>query len=138
MAFRLRTLLGGMTLVGVALFLLFAAPRIVATIGLVFAWTILAAVVTAGRGYARAFCVGAMIPVGGTILALVFVLFTWLIGGFNNLKDFKHLFEYLDEGAFTLRVWSLSGWTMTLLTGAACAAARKLLIHSPVTGEESL
>ncbi|MEX2318066.1 MAG: hypothetical protein WD669_12990, partial [Pirellulales bacterium] len=105
MRFGLKALLVAIGFVGIVLYLLFAAPAIVASTALTFMWVLLAALVTAGiiygRGSARAFCVGAMFPVGGTFFALVWVLLMWLMGGFNNMKDFQSLFEYLDKVAFT-------------------------------------
>jgi hypothetical protein len=128
MRFGLKALLAAMGLLGIVLYLLFAAPRIVASTSLIFIWVVLAAFLTAGivygRGSARACCVGAIFPAGGTFFALVWVLLMWLLGGFNNMKDFQSLFEYLDKVAFTLRVWSASGWIMSLLAGAACVAGR--------------
>ena len=128
MRFGLKALLAAMGLLGIVLYLLFAAPRIVASTSLIFIWVVLAAFLTAGivygRGRARAFCVGAMLPVGGTFFALVWILLFWLMGGFDNPKDFPALFEYLDKVAFTLRVWSASGWIMSLLAGAVCVVGR--------------
>jgi hypothetical protein len=67
-------LLIGMAVVAVMLFLLFASPPLLTTPLLATVWVGLAAFLTAGivfgRGAGRAFCVGAMFPVGGTIFAL--------------------------------------------------------------------
>jgi hypothetical protein len=72
-----------------------------------------------------------MFPVGATVFALTWILFAWLAGGFDNRRDFRQLFEYLDKAAFSFRVWSASGWIMTLVCGASCAIGRSVLAPKP-------
>jgi hypothetical protein len=83
MRFGRTTLLIAMGVVGVALFLLFAAPSGVAVPLLVLISVSVAAAVTAGLVYGsgkiRAFCIGAMIPAGATVIGLIWVLCAWFI-----------------------------------------------------------
>jgi len=135
MTFGLKSLLVGMAMLAVMLFLLFAAPVRLAVPLLTAVWVVLTAFfaggIIYGRGSWRAFCIGAMFPVGGTFFALVWVLFLLFVGGFNNLRNFQELFEYTDKFAFVLRVWSAAGGITTVLCGAASVAAGAAF--SPIT-----
>jgi hypothetical protein len=128
MRFGLKSLLVAMGVLGVALYFLFAAPNIVASTALIFAWVLAAAFfasgIVYGRGAARAFCVGALFPAGATFFGLAWILLFWLMGGFNDIKDFRALFEYLGRAAFTLRVWTAAGSVMCLLAGGVSVAGR--------------
>lgn len=129
MRFRLRTLLVGMAVVAVALFLLIVAPAGLATPLLATIWVLLAAFLGAGivfgRGHARAFCVGAMFPAGGTVFALSCLLFEGLIAG-QRTQPFDQLMDELVRMAFAFRAWSAMGWAVTLAAGAVAVGARIL------------
>lgn len=131
MTFGLKSLLAAMGVLGVAAYLLFAAPEALATVALSAIWVLvcvlMAAGVIYGRGRTRAFCLGALFPAGGTVVALVFVLFAWLLAGPWEIEDLTALFDHLTRMAFTVRAWSAIAGVLTILAGAVSATARFLL-----------
>jgi hypothetical protein len=147
MRFGLKTLLVGMSVLCVAFFLLFPAPTEFAVPALVVIDVSLAAFVTAGLVYgspiARAFCIGALFPAGGTIVALVCVLCIWLSSGFvapgpADPKDFPSLFAHFEHGAFTLRVWSAASWVMAAVVGLLTVGLKIPFQQKGATGHEDL
>ncbi len=137
MRFGIRFLFAGITAVAVALFLLIAAPTILAVPLLVLVHTALAAFFLVGLIYGdpprRAFCLGAMIPAGATIVALTWMLCAWFIASPWETRDWGGLVKYIDGFAFTFRVWSVACWTLELAVGAiSWNAARRFGSHSPV------
>ncbi len=132
MTFRLCTLMLAMGVFAVGCFLLVVAPPQLAVPGLVTIWLILTAWLLAGtiygRGRARAFCIGAMIPAGGTATALVWLLWSWLLSA--EPPNLARLLEYFDRAAFAFRLWSASGWLLTGILGLTCMAGRAALRRS--------
>jgi hypothetical protein len=128
MRFGLKTLLAVVTLSGVALYLLLAAPAILASPALIVVWVTLASLFTAGliygRGHVRAFCAGAMFPAGATTLALTWMLCMWLMTGPYELKDWDKLLAHFESLAFTMRVWSGAGWVMIGVVGLTSVVTR--------------
>jgi hypothetical protein len=135
MRFGLKTLLIAMGVVGVALFLMFASPNEVAVPLLVLISVSVAALVTTGlvygRGNIRAFCIGAMIPAGATVIGLIWLLCMWFMstsfGTPPEVIDFPSLFAHFEAFAFTLRVWSAASWIMGLVAGTVSVAVRMAL-----------
>jgi hypothetical protein len=128
MTFGLKSLLVAMGVLSAVLFLLTAAPPAVATPLLAGCWvlagTAALAGVVYGRGAVRAFWLGALVPAGGSVVALVFLLFIWFWVGPYETKNWREFVAKVDELAFTLRLWSGGGGILTLLTGAMSAAVR--------------
>jgi hypothetical protein len=135
MTFGMKSLLAGMGLVAVALYLLVASPNGLATVALAALWVLASVLVLGGvvygRGRTRAFALGALVPAGATIVALALVLFVWLLAGPWEIKDAADLLEHVDRMAFTMRVWSAGGAILTLLAGAVGAAASALFAPKP-------
>ncbi|MBI3837669.1 MAG: hypothetical protein HY288_07020 [Planctomycetia bacterium] len=127
MRFGLKTLLIGTGLLGVALYLLVAAPPNFAVPVLVLISVALAALLTTGvvygRANLRAFCIGALFPAGGTVIALTWMLCMWFMAH-EEMKDFPRLLAFFDKFAFTLRVWSGACWIMGLVVGSVTVGLR--------------
>jgi len=122
----LRTLLIGIGLASVALFLLVVSPPLLTTILLITLWAIVAtfltAVVVYKRGGARAFGIGALFPTGATVLALTWMLAFWLLASYEA-TDVPKLVEHLERLAFPLRVWSVAAGLLCVVCGFVCVAA---------------
>jgi len=140
MTFRLRTLLIGITAVGVLLFLLTAAPSYVAVPALVAIWLFIAGLLLAGivygSGRVRAFCLGGMFPAGGTVFALTWLLFSWMLAGPWETRDVSRLLEFLERFVFMLRIWSVAGWLLVVTTGLSCMIGRTAFLKPGQGGDE--
>ncbi len=125
MRFSVQTLFAMVTAIAVALYLLVAAPTVVAVPLLVSIHTAIAALLVVGiiHGTARprAFCMGALIPAGATIVGLTWMLCAWFIASPWNSRNWTELAVHLDRFVFTLRVWSASTWILELVVGMLCA-----------------
>jgi hypothetical protein len=111
----------------VAVYLVAAAPAMLSTLALIFVWVALAALFAAGIVYGggnqRAFCIGAMFPAGATAFALVWILFGWLANDAPDDTALRRLTEYLGH-SFPFRLWSVIGWPMIAIAGAASLTGR--------------
>ncbi len=133
MRFGLKSFLTAISLFCVLFYLLYAAPTVVATPALVFVWVGVAALVMAGLIYAtgrlRAFCLGAMLPAGASIIALTWMLCIWLMAGPYEVKDWSKLLGHLGDLAFTMRVWTGGGLLLVVVGGLASMMARKAILR---------
>lgn len=131
MSFGIKALFGLVGATAVATYLLVSAPTYVAVPVLVLFHIGITAVLLAGLVYGagrlRAFCVGALVPAGATTFALALMLFVWLLAGPYEVHNFSELFAYLDEFAFSFRVWSAAAWIMSPIVGLLSVAARGAL-----------
>ncbi len=134
MSFGIKSLFGLTGAIAVALYLLVSAPTFVAVPLLVLLHVTIGALLLAGLVYGagnlRAFCMGAMIPAGATIVALMCMLVAWLFTGPYGIQNFSKLFQYFDEFAFSFRVWSGAAWIMGPVVGLLTVAARSALTRS--------
>ncbi len=125
MTFRLRTLLAAVAAIGIAVYLLLAAPARVAAPGLILvavASTIgFTAGIVYGRNKVRAFCIGALFPAGATIAALTWLLSAWLLAENRGLAD---LLNYFEKSAPAFRLWSGACWALQVLGGLLTIAVR--------------
>jgi hypothetical protein len=125
MAFGIKSLFAAVTAVAVALVLVVAAPDIVAVGLLVLVHVALAAGflvgLVDGSPARRAFCLGAMIPAGATIVGLTATLSFLLIVNPNS----GYLVQYFDRLAITLRAWSVMCWILELVAGCLAWAAQR-------------
>ncbi len=125
--FRLRTLLFAIGLAAVGMFLLTVAPRPLASIVLIALWMMMAALATTvviyKRGGVQAFGIGALIPTGGTVVALTWVLAFWLVVSIET-NPVPRVIEFLERMAFPLRAWSVAGGLLSVICGFVSVAAR--------------
>jgi hypothetical protein len=141
MTFQLKTLLIGIGVLGVALYLLVTAPGSVAVPALVAISVTSAALCTAGLAYGgpnvRAFCIGALFPAGSTVIGLVWLLCAWFLIGPYQIQDFPKLLAHFDGLAFTLRVWSGASWLLELLVGLSTLGLKLIFQRKAVKLQKS-
>jgi hypothetical protein len=132
MHFNLKTLFAATAVAGVALYLLVPAPSYVAVPLLVMLDLGLAALVLAGLVYGsgalRAFCLGAMVPAGGTMVAYTWMLGLWLTAGPWEVESRGEIVRYLEEFVLTVRVSSVYLWVLYLVIGLVTVAARRVIL----------
>lgn len=109
--FTMPEWLGGM----VAFFLMLALPVTLVTL-LVY-----------GRGYLRAFCIGALVPSGAQVIAVAIVFMLLMFDRPSRLRGLSALFEIFDEIGGNIRVAFVTLALLSLATGALAVGVRWLV-----------
>ena len=128
-----------MTAVALAIAVLFVVPDWFASIALLIAAFALPAMLTTtiacGSGYLRAFCVGALFPCAGVLIAVASPMFirefhyinvTWPL--FHDGRTERY-FEHLEKFAEALRALSAASWALALIVGFACVGTRWMVVR---------
>ena len=124
--FSLRSVLVFMLVFSVVCEVLFTFPDAFASaaigvLSILLLATLIASVVYA-QGYARAFCIGALVP---TFLVSVAVACVFVVMIFETPSSYgRGTFQMLKDLAAGLRIAAYAGWLMALAAGALSAVVR--------------
>lgn len=131
--FRLSSIFVLTFLVAVACTLLFSMPPMPGLLLLLVFSVVLPAVLTIiivyGRGYRRAFCIGAMFPAVLTLLPLAVLSAILFIE--PNGFDFYQSRLTEDTNWLWFRVYVGSFWILSVMVGLICVGVRRLVEERP-------
>jgi len=134
--FTLAALMLLTLVVAVALALLVGVPSVVAVPIMLFLAAAVPAVLTAGvvygRGYLRAFCIGALFPTGLLLYTTGWLFGLVLVQGgpprLNELETLAQWVEFFEEIGPSYRAYAAAAWASSLLAGSLCVLARRVLL----------
>ncbi len=81
-----------------------------------------------GRGYQRAFCIGALFPAATMMLCTCLMIFLFSVDA--DLNEIDELTEFADEVAQQFRIYIGCMWVLSLLVGLLTVVIRWVMLRN--------